>query len=66
MNPTLRTALGWLAAVLVNVGVLLFVAGLILPRAGDGDPVLATGIVLCIAGLAVGAVWLAASRATRS
>ena len=66
MNPTLRTALGWLSAVLLNVGVLAFVAGLVLPRVDGGNPVLATGIVLCILGVATGAVWLVASRATRS
>lgn len=64
MNPTLRTAVGWLAAVLINAGVLVFVAGLVLPRVGGGNPVLATGIVLCILGAALGAVWLVASRAT--
>ena len=66
MNPTLRTALGWLAAVLVNVGVLAFIAGLVVPHGAGGNPVLVTGVVLCILGAAVGAVWLVASRATRS
>jgi membrane-bound ClpP family serine protease len=64
VNPTLRTAVGWLAAVLINVGVLVFVAGLVLPRVGGANPVLVTGIVLCILGAALGAVWLVASRAT--
>jgi len=57
--------LGWLAAVLINVGVLALLAGLLLPRVGGGDPVLVTGIVLCIAGLGAGAAWLFASRQAR-
>ena len=37
MNATLRTALGWVAAVLLNVGALLVVVGLLVPRTGGGD-----------------------------
>jgi len=59
MNATLRTTLGWLAAVLLNVGALLVVVGLLLPRAGGDVSVLGVGAVLCAAGLAAGAGWLA-------
>jgi hypothetical protein len=64
VKPTLRTALGWVAALLLNIGALTFIAGLVLPRAGDsGSAVLVTGIVLCAVGLAAGAGWMFASRA---
>ncbi len=63
MNPTLRTAFGWLSAVLLNAGALAFVAGLVLPREGGGDPVLVTGTVLCVLGLAAGAAWLLSAPA---
>ena len=59
MNATLRRTLGWLAAVLLNVGALLFLAGLLLPPTGGDTPVLGVGVALCVLGLAAGAVWLA-------
>lgn len=59
MNATLRTALGWAAAVLLNVGAFLVVVGLILPNGGADAPVLGVGATLCALGLAVGAAWLA-------
>ncbi|MGN7800159.1 hypothetical protein [Leifsonia sp. 22587] len=59
MNATLRTALGWVAAVLLNVGVFLVVAGLILPRTGGDAPVLGVGAALCVVGVVAGAGWLA-------
>lgn len=62
MKATLRTTLGWVAAVLLNVGVIAFVLGLVLPRVGGGSPVLVTGIALCVAGLVAGAAWMLLSR----
>jgi hypothetical protein len=62
MNAAMRRTLGWTAAVLLNVGALLFVVGLIVPRAGGGVSVLAVGIGVLLAGLAAGAGWLATSR----
>lgn len=62
MNAALRRTLGWIAAVLLNVGALLFVVGLILPRAGGSISVLALGIGVCVVGLVVGAGWLFGSR----
>ena len=62
VKATLRTTLGWLAAVLINVGVVAFVLGLVLPRVDGSSPVLVTGVALCIAGLAVGTAWLYVSR----
>lgn len=59
MNATLRTTLGWISAVLLNVGALLFVAGLLLPRTGGDAPVLGVGVGMCAIGLVVGAGWLA-------
>lgn len=59
MNATLRTALGWVAAVLLNVGVFLVVVGLILPRSGGDAPVLGVGAGLCAVGVLAGAGWLA-------
>lgn len=61
MNAALRTTLGWVAAVLLNLGAVLFVIGLILPRTGDAS-LLAVGIGMLVAGLAVGAVWMYAGR----
>ena len=62
MNAALRRTLGWIAAVLLNVGALLFVVGLIVPRAGGTVSVLAVGVGLLIGGLAVGAGWFLSSR----
>ncbi|MFP3467088.1 hypothetical protein [Leifsonia sp. SIMBA_070] len=59
MNATLRTALGWVAAVLLNVGAFLVVVGLLLPRADGDAPVLGVGAGMCVVGLLVGAGWLA-------
>ncbi len=57
--------LGWVAAVLVNVGTLLFIVGLIVPH-GDGPGVtLLVGIALIVAGLAAAVGWLYASRSRR-
>ena len=61
MNAALRRTLGWVAAVLLNLGAVLFVVGLIVPRSGDA-PVLGVGIGMLVAGLAVGAVWMHGSR----
>ncbi|ANF32090.1 hypothetical protein A0130_10770 [Leifsonia xyli] len=58
MNATLRTALGWVAAVLLNVGAFLVVVGLLLPRAGGDVSVLLVGAVCCAVGLGAGAGWL--------
>lgn len=59
------TVLGWISAVLLNVGPLLFLAGLIIPQGSGGGPssVLVTGLALTALGLASGAAWLFASRA---
>jgi hypothetical protein len=67
MNPKTRVSvLGWVAAVLLNVGALLFIVGLVVPH-GDGPAgVLVAGIVLIVAGLAVGAGWLYAARTPRA
>ena len=57
--------LGWVAAVLLNVGTLLFIVGLIVPH-GDGPGVtLLVGIALIVVGLAVAVAWLYASRSRR-
>jgi len=64
MNAALRTTLGWVAAVLLNLGAVLFVVGLIVPRSGDVS-VLEIGIAMLVIGLLVGAVWLYASRGAR-
>ncbi|MEN2741528.1 hypothetical protein ABCS02_27405 [Microbacterium sp. X-17] len=61
MNAALRTTLGWVAAVLLNLGAVLFVVGLIVPRSGDVS-ILEVGIGMLVAGVIVGAVWLYASR----
>lgn len=63
MNAALRTTLGWVAAVLLNLGAVLFVVGLIVPRSGDAS-ILEVGIGMLVAGVIVGAVWLYASRRT--
>ncbi|WP_348789419.1 hypothetical protein [Leifsonia sp. NPDC080035] len=62
MNAALHTTLGWIAAVLLNVGALLFVVGLIVPRTG-GSPVLTVGVGALALGAVVGAGWLAGGRA---
>lgn len=64
MNAALRTTLGWVAAVLLNLGAVLFVIGLIVPRTG-GAPILGIGIGLLVAGLAVGAFWMYGNRGRR-
>ena len=66
MNPKTRVSvLGWVAAVLLNVGTLLFIVGLIVPH-GDGPAVtLLVGIALIVVGLAVAVGWLYASRSRR-
>lgn len=61
MNAALRTTLGWIAAVLVNVGAVLFVVGLILPRTG-GAPVLVVGIAALLTGALVGVGWMLTGR----
>ncbi|MEY9852401.1 membrane-bound ClpP family serine protease [Leifsonia sp. EB41] len=61
MNAALRTTLGWVAAVLLNLGAVLFVVGLIVPRSGDAS-ILEVGIGMLVVGAIVGAVWLYASR----
>lgn len=65
MKATLRTTLGWIAAVLVNVGAVTFVFGLVLPRVNGGEPLFVSGIALCVAGLAAAAGWALASRRPR-
>ncbi len=50
-----------MAAVLLNLGAVLFVVGLIVPRTGDGS-VLSVGIGMLVIGLAIGAVWMYANR----
>lgn len=61
MNAALRRTLGWVAAVLLNLGAVLFLVGLIVPRTGDA-PVLGIGIGMLLLGLAVGAVWMYGNR----
>ena len=61
MNAALRRTLGWVAAVLLNLGAVLFLIGLIVPRSGDA-PILGIGIGMLLAGLAVGAVWMYGNR----
>lgn len=63
MNAALRRTLGWVAAVLLNLGAVLFVVGLIVPRTGDA-PILGIGIGMLLVGLAVGAVWLYGNRSS--
>ncbi len=62
MNAALRRTLGWIAAVLLNVGALLFVVGLIVPRASGSVSVLSVGIALLVCGLVAGAGWMLAGR----
>ena len=59
----MRTALGWVSAVLINVGVLTFIAGLILPRGTSGPAVLIAGVLLCLVGVAIGGIWMLGARA---
>ncbi|WP_431219479.1 hypothetical protein [Leifsonia xyli] len=59
MNATLRTTLGWLAAVLLNVGAFLVVVGLVLPGTGGGTPALGVGVGMCALGAVAGVCWLA-------
>ncbi|MCI0156960.1 hypothetical protein KNO15_09665 [Leifsonia shinshuensis] len=61
MNAALRRTLGWVAAVLLNLGAVLFVVGLLVPRTGDTS-ILGIGIGMLLIGLAVGAVWMYANR----
>lgn len=65
VKATLRTTLGWVSAVLLNIGVIAFVLGLVLPRVNGGSPVLVTGVVFCVAGLATGTAWMVVSRQPR-
>jgi VIT1/CCC1 family predicted Fe2+/Mn2+ transporter len=61
MNAALRTTLGWVAAVLLNLGAVLFVVGLIVPRS-DGTSIAGVAVGMLVAGLAAGAFWLYGSR----
>ncbi len=59
MTPkTTISVLGWLAAILLNVGTLLFIVGLFVPHGDGPSGVLVTGIALIVVGLAAGAAWL--------
>ena len=62
MNAALRRTLGWIAAVLLNVGAILFVIGLIVPHGQGGVPLWLVGAVLCVVGLAFGGAWMLVSR----
>ncbi|WP_345762590.1 hypothetical protein [Diaminobutyricibacter sp. McL0608] len=62
MPKTTTSVLGWVAAVLLNVGALLFIVGLLIPHGDGPSGVLVTGIALVVVGLAAGAAWLLASR----
>jgi membrane-bound ClpP family serine protease len=63
MKPQTRiSVLGWIAAVLLNVGTLLFIAGLVVPHGDGPGVVLIAGIALIAVGLASGAGWLFAAR----
>ena len=62
-SKTTATVMGWVAAVLVNVGTLLFIVGLVVPHGDGPGGVLVGGIVLVAVGLAAGAGWLFAARA---
>lgn len=64
MNAALRTTLGWVAAVLLNLGAVLFVVGLVVPRSDDA-PILGVGVGMLLTGLAVGSVWMCGSRRER-
>jgi hypothetical protein len=61
MNAALRTTLGWIAAVLVNLGAVLFVIGLVVPRAAGGVPLAGVGAVCALLGVGAGAVWMLAA-----
>lgn len=63
MNAALRRTLGWVAAVLLNLGAVLFLVGLIVPRTEDA-PVLGIGIGMLLIGVAVGAVWIYGNRSS--
>ncbi|AGW42633.1 hypothetical protein O159_27420 [Leifsonia xyli subsp. cynodontis DSM 46306] len=56
MKTALRTALGWIAAVFVNLGALLLVAGILVPRT-NGSPALDVGIGMLAAGAIAGVGW---------
>jgi hypothetical protein len=62
MNAALRRTLGWIAAVLLNVGAILFVVGLILPHGSGGPPLWVVGASLCVVGLAFAAAWMLTTR----
>jgi hypothetical protein len=63
MKPkTTVSMLGWLAAVLLNAGALLFIVGLFVPHGDGPSGVLLTGIAFIVLGLAAGVPWLLASR----
>ncbi|MDN4613376.1 hypothetical protein P5G50_02820 [Leifsonia sp. F6_8S_P_1B] len=62
MNAALRRTLGWIAAVLLNVGAVLFVVGLVVPHGPGGVPLWLVGAVLCVVGLAFGAGWMLTNR----
>ena len=63
MKPkTTTSVLGWVAAVLLNIGALLFIVGLVVPHGDGPGGVLVAGIVLIVLGLAAGAAWLLATR----
>ena len=63
MKPkTTTSVLGWLAAVLLNVGALLFIVGLVIPHGDGPGGVLVAAIVLIVVGLGAGAAWLIAAR----
>ncbi len=63
MNAALRRTLGWVAAVLLNLGAVMFVVGLIVPRTGEAS-ILGVGIGLLLIGVAIGAVWMYANRSS--
>ena len=62
MNAALRTTLGWIAAVLINVGAVLFVIGLIVPRGAGGVSMVGVGAACALLGLVAGGVWMLGSR----
>lgn len=60
------SVLGWVAAVLLNIGALLFIIGLVVPHGDGPSAVLIVGIALVVAGLAAGVGWLLAGRGPRA
>ncbi len=59
MKPkTTMSVLGWAAAVLLNIGALLFIVGLVLPHGDGPGGVLVVGIALLVVGAVIGAAWL--------